>query len=381
MWPTKRLFSLRFGRVNATLVVAALWQSISFASPTSPGADQVSVSTLVDLPTPGAAVAIAWSPDGSALVAASDYGSTLTIWDRSGKQLQQIKRHGGGPTLWGSIAFVNRSAQIIFPPPDDVDNQVALSVWGAESGTILRTVNGPEPQGDYPLNRGRFFMTSPDQVLLALATGGNRATPSLRANVIVYDTQTWATITSAKVLPGVSSLCVFANGRRIAVGKGISGAIAVLDPKTGANVSEVQAYENSPFGTISVDAIAGSPDGDLIFAGLGLIGSNGNVAAKQQSDWEQSLNSARMLRVQDGRVFASLDSPQAPIRQAKWDPKGRFVAFVDNAKGLFLWSPWTKDGAPKRVDLPSRSLALDFSLDGKLLAVATDRGVRIFSIK
>jgi hypothetical protein len=46
-----------------------------------------------------------------------------------------------------------------------------------------------------------------------------------------------------------------------------------------------------------------------------------------------------MFRVKDGAELASLKA-QDPIRQAAWDPQGRFVAFVDNAKGLYLWAPW-----------------------------------------
>ena len=67
------------------------------------------------------------------------------------------------------------------------------------------------------------------------------------------------------------------------------------------------------------------------------------------------------------------------FRSAKWDPKGRYVAFVDNDRGLFFWVPW-KGLSYKKINLPTRTLALSISPDGDRIAVTTDSGARVYSV-
>jgi hypothetical protein len=130
--------------------------------------------------------------DSSRLAAASDYGGVLTMWNRTGHLVNRIRRDGGGPTLWGSLAFVQGSSRIRFPYPGAVDNSAAFSVWDTVSGTIVNTVNRPQPGDDYPFNRADRFMTSPDETVLAIAT---RAGPGwglrFRNNIAIYDTRSW----------------------------------------------------------------------------------------------------------------------------------------------------------------------------------------------
>ena len=49
---------------------------------------------ILSLPVSGAATAVAWSPDGSRLAAASNYGEDLTVWDASGHIISQFSRSG-----------------------------------------------------------------------------------------------------------------------------------------------------------------------------------------------------------------------------------------------------------------------------------------------
>jgi hypothetical protein len=86
-----------------------------------------------------------------------------------------------------------------------------------------------------------------------------------------------------------------------------------------------------------------------------------------------------MFRVKDGSLFASFTEAIGPIRQAMWDPKGRYVAFIDNKNGLFLWAPW-KDTGYKTIEVPNLSLSLAVSPDGDRIAVTTYHGVRVYSI-
>jgi len=377
------LFAVKLRRRRATtlfaglgllcgLVGAALSEAAS-ALPWEPN-----VRKVFDVPTPGAAVAVVWASDGSAIAAASQYGDVLTVWDSHGHRINQFKRVGGGPTVYGSIAFVAGSSRLVFPPPDAVPDSAAFSVWDVATGSIVRTVSGPQPDDDYPLNRAYHFMTSPDQAFLAMATFGNRGSRNLEKNVVVYDTRSWRPVQTMKVLPGVSSLCVFGGGRLIALGTIIGGRIIVMELASGLPVKEIQAYEESPYGNVQLGAVAGSPTGDLVMTGAGLVTETGNLVSTEQKAWVASIEPARVFRIQDGARFASISGARAPIRQAKWDPKGRYVAFVDSGDGLFLWAPSTR--SLERVPVPGASLSLDIAPDGDRIAVTTNKGVSVYSV-
>jgi len=299
------------------------------------------------------------------------------VWDKNGKRLGQIKRQGGGPTVWGAITFLEGARFIAFPPPDEATKAAGLSVWEVATGKIVKTINGPQPDGDYQLNRAQHFTTSSDQSFLVAATGGNRGSRGLEKNLIVYETARWSPLFTKNVPQGISSLCIFGVGEKIAVGTLVSGSLLVMDARSGAITNDIEVFKESPFGTSSL-SIACSPDGTSVFAGVRAAVLNG-APSSQQRTWLDSLPVAQVFNVKSATQVAQLSGAQAPIRQAQWDPKNRFVAFVDNAAGLFLWSPWP-DGESKRINLPSASLSLAISPDGQRIAVTTDHGVRVYSI-
>jgi len=336
-----------------------------------------------DLSTKGAGVAIAWSPDGQILAAASDFGSKVTEWNRDGELVGQFDRIGGGPALGGSIAFLSGSSELAFLPPDGADNNAALSIWDSRTGRILRTIQGPEPSGDYPVNRMHHFAVSDDQSFLVGATSGSGSTPGVTANIGILDTKS-GTIKSKVLVPsGVSSISLFNRGRFIAAGTLAHGKAMIFDSESAGLYQEIRAFDDVKYGVFSIGAIAGSPDGRYVFVGVGSLLLNGEYyGSHEQREWadaSETRDSVRIYDLKTGRLNTSFVHATAPIRQSAWDPKGRFVAFLDSAAALYLVNP--KDASDyQRVTLPTTSLALSFSPDGKYLAVATDRGVRIFSI-
>jgi WD40 repeat protein len=341
---------------------------------------RLTIREELDLPTPGAAVAVTWSADGSAIAAASNYGSTLTVWDRSGRIINQFKRAGGGPALEGSIAFVHDASQLAFPPPASVDSDATLAVWDVASGQIVTTIPGVEPGGNSGLNRATYFAAVPGKELLAAPTRGNGGPRNPHGNLITYSTQDWRVLWTTAIANGVFSLCAFDDGRLLAAGSN-QGQVSVLDAMSGNLVHQFHAYEESKFGILSIGAIAGSPDGRLILAGVGsaMFGSTGSTAEAQS--WLNSVEPARVLRAEDGTLLAAFNGPaKLPIRQAAWDPNGRFVAFIDNANGLFLWQPMAGGGSYKKVEVADLGLSLAIAPDGRHLAVTEKQGVRIFSI-
>ncbi len=352
----------------------------------SSGAFSMNVHEKFNLTTPGGAVAVAWSSDGS-LAAASNYGGVITVWDPSGHLISQFKRNGGGPALGRAIAFVNSSSQLLFLPPEGAANNTALDVWDVATGQIVNSVDGPEPGKDYPLNRAQHFMTTPDQSILAAGTFGNRGIQGIRANIVTYDTKDWHILRTAMIDYGIFSLSIFGDGRLLVIGSGL-GRVAVLDALSGERPHEFHAYDESEFGDINVGAVAGSPDGNFLLAGVGQVSISGmysrapdKVKAWAESRaWADSIEPVRIVRTNGEKVVA-FTAAKTPIRQAVWDPKGRYVSFVDSAGGLFVWQPMVPGMAYKRISLASSTFALAVSPDGGRIAVTTDHGVKVFTVE
>jgi WD40 repeat protein len=369
------------------LLVASLWIITAPVSPVL--ANETRISSLnireeFQLATPGAAVAVIWSADGSALAAASNYGQVLTVWDRAGHLINQIKRIGGGPTLGGSIAFAHGSSQLVFPPPATASKSTAFAVWDVSTGHIIRTVDGPQPGDDYSFNVADHFMTTPDQTMLATATLKGASSPHFQKNVSIYETGSWRVLHTAALSQGASSLCVFADGQLIGAGSVAGGRVSIIDAKTGVIVEDFQAYKESKYGSSALGAIAGSPAGDLIMVGVSSTVLNGGeyLGTPEQRAWgeaKDSTEAVQLFRVKDGTRVSTFSAAKGPIRQAMWDPKGRFVAFVDNQRGLFLWAPWISSDY-KKIHLPTRTLALAISPNGDRIAATTDHGVSVYSI-
>ena len=333
----------------------------------------------------GAVVALAWSPDGERLAAASAYGGRLTVWDRSGRKVVQIIRYGGGPTLGGSITFLQGSSKLVFPPAGDARSDAAVTVWDVASGKVLRSPAGPEPGGDRARNRAYHFAASPDQTRLTTATSAGGPWRTYRVNLWTYDTRNWRLTNTARIEDGVNSLAYFDGGRLIAVGSS-PGRISVLDAASARLLHHFQAYDLSNLGGFDIDAIVGSPDGRWIMASVGAGYIGGPAAATpaggaQAAAWEKSLEPVRMLRASDGARMAALTAPTTPIRRAAWDPKGRYVAFLDYAGKLFLWRYPFSPRSYEKIDLgANNTLALAISPDGDHIAVPATNGVSVYTL-
>jgi WD40 repeat protein len=183
--------------------------------------------------------------------------------------------------LEGSISFSANGSQLLFPPPDGVSDDVALTAWDLKFGSIA----GPAPGEISGANRAQNFSYSSERrfpLVFAGVRGGNE------------------------------------------------------DPTYGS--------------------------------------------AEDTAAWEKSVVPARVLRASDGARVAKFTSTTGDIWHAAWDPKGRYVAFVDTNHALFLWRPLALRLSYEKIELPSVSLTLSVSPDGDHLAVATHSGVTVFSI-
>jgi WD40 repeat protein len=200
----------------------------------------IKVEKDFDVQTPGAAVAVAWSADGTRLAAASDYDGTFTIWDQSGHLIKRIAHiGGGGPALNGSLAFLDGSSKLLFLPPAGSLDRAALSIWDIATEQVVRTLDGPRPEGDYAKNRGHYFMVSPDQSVLVSGT--------YSGDLIAYRTSDWKALQISKVEGGIFSLCVFGKDNLVSVGS-TQERVTILNSATGALDKTLQIYDQSELG-------------------------------------------------------------------------------------------------------------------------------------
>jgi WD40 repeat protein len=342
--------------------------------------------------TRSAVVALAWSQNGQRLAAAYDYGNILTVWNSSGRKLTQFRNQAvGGPALGGgALIFLRGSSQLALPPPVDSINDAAIGLWDASMGAIVRTVPGPAPAnpdlpGTFP-NAAWNLATTPDQARLAAASGEGGIRNRYSYNLWIYDTETWRRLSSLKLVGGIKSLAYFNGGRLVAIGSS-RGQVLILNPANAVVLHRFQAQDVSKFGDIDITAVAGSPDGRWIMAGIGGGYIGGSIETMphgwaQAKAWERSLDPVTMLRASDGARVGALTGPIEPIRRAAWDPKGRYVAILDNAGKLFLWrypfSPRTYD----QIDLgANNNLALAISPSGDRIAVPTTNGATVYALE
>ncbi len=339
------------------------------------GADETSIKLTkeFDLATRGAATAVAWSPDGSALAAASWYGEDLTVWNRSGSVLNGFKRIGGGPYPDNSLAFLNGSSQLLFPPPETPDNSTCVDVWDVATGQIVKAVPGPEPDSNnYARNRARHFVISPDQSLAAAA-------PTVGGMVAIYETKNWKLIRALKIDYGVGSLGFFPDAGRLVVGALTKGHLLIVDTASAQIIADFAPYAIK-YANISIGTVAVSPDAEFILTGIGLVTIPGEYyLAPEARTWDQMVPPAVSIwRVKDGSHVAGFKDVRAPIRQVAWDPKGRFVAFVDSAAMLFIWNPKAPHDNAIRISLTDVTLSLAITRSGDRLAVTSGGGLRVY---
>jgi WD40 repeat protein len=368
--------------VGLALASARLtWPAITALDGTHPAfaveaEGSVKLAKEFDLPTRGAATAVTWTSDGSALAAASWYGEDLTVWDRSGSVRNTLKRIGGGPYPENSLAFVNGSSALLFPPPQTSDNSACLDVWDAATGIILKTVPGPDPDSNnYARNRARHFVVSADQSIAAAA-------PTVGGNVAIYKTKNWARTGAFKSNYAVASLALFPDGQRLAVGGLTQGHFLVVDTASARIIADFAAYVTK-FANISVGTVAVSPDAEFVVTGIGLTTIPGEYyRAPEARTWDQLVPPAvSVWRVSDGSHVAGFGAVQHPVRQIAWDPKNRFVAFVDSASTLFIWQPSAAKENVQQILLSGDTMSVAVDPRGDRLAVTYGGGVRVYRIQ
>ncbi len=362
-----------------SFLIAGIWaQAEANATPGTPeahGKVTVKLTKKFSVSVPGA-TSLAWSPDGSRLAVAN--GDRIELFDNSGNSMGGFDTNGSKIIFLQLLAFVNGASQLLVPVESAASEDAALDVREVPDGRTIFTLRHA-PNAIFRPNGIDNLAVSLDQRRVAVGEG-------VLHGFLVFGTddgKKWHEI-SHEISPdpealhsGAESLCFFSDGKLLAVGGG-EGHFYVADSTTGKVLKEFRAYD-AP-GIDDNIVIAVSPKGDFILTGLDPVAKDYR-ATRQSLLWEESDHPMVYIwRASDGKEIAGFRDPGKLIRNALWDPKDRFVAFVDT-DSLVVWQPMIAGENYIRVKLGTLSSTLAITHDGKALAVSSGNYATVYDIE
>lgn len=294
----------------------------------------------------GAAIGVAWSPDGKEIASCGDDG-TVQVWNaRTGQHIWQ--------------AQVSRYAFAVAWSPDGrriagAGSDATVVMLDAASGRKLATFSGPSGSIE-------GLAWSPDGKEIASGSQGNTVT--------VWNAQTGAAVlTYTGHSDSVARVAWSPDGTRIASAS-YDGTVQVWDAQTGKTLLTYKGH-GAP-----VWSVAWSPDGTRIASGTGAAGADSPVYAH---------NSARVWNAMTGQtifIFPDANKPSPdPIGQSyavAWSPDGMRLASSDG-KIVRLWDATTGKPILQYTGHGDDVFALAWSPDGTLIASASADGtVRVW---
>jgi WD40 repeat protein len=339
------------------------------------------VAKLRSVVTKGSPTGIAWSPNGEKIAAIHDLGRAISVWDSVGKPIVSIKRDvTTGPYVGTSLAFMPDNRTIIGPAPTpNLGEYSSLGLWDADSGALQTVVPAPSSNKISQLVVAKIFALSPDGALVAL-----RPIHDVEP-ITIYRTSDWSVVrirpifksetlglrSSQTDFPDIVNSLAFSPNNDLAAGLMDGLVIMGADPS-----STPLRFIESTFEKDSrpVQSLAYSPDGKFVATGVSIAHS------LSASAFAAHLPYLQIRDVASGRVVIE-DSSIGNVRQLSWDSDGQILAVITIDEAVHLYRPFTSGGVHQDIPVAKGAYTLSFSPTKSELAISSQTGIDIYSIR
>jgi WD40 repeat protein len=323
---------------------------------------------------------IAWSPDGEKIAAIHDFGRAISVWNAGGDLLIMIRREvTTGPYVGSSLAFMLDGHSILAPAPTPNRSEYSsLGLWDVETGALQRVVPVPSSDRIFQAVVADIFALSPDGTLVAFRPIYDQEPIS------IYKTGDWTSLKTRSVFksetrglkpsavtgttqndfPDIVTALAFAPNNDLALGL-IDGLATIAPDASSTSLGFIESRY------LPVSSLAYSPNGQFIASGI-------RVSAASRPKTPPVFLQIR--DVSSGSVVVE-DRTIGEVRRLAWDRDGRTLAVIAGGDTLHLYRPFTSGSAHQDVSLSKGAFTLSFSPAKSELAVSTQTGVDIYSIR
>ncbi|MCP4699906.1 MAG: hypothetical protein GY862_24100 [Gammaproteobacteria bacterium] len=318
-------------------------------------------------------VAVAFSPDGKLLAAGSDHA--VYLWDM--KTNREIKRLQGHSKSVRAVAF-SPDGKLLASGAGDAD----IRLWEVRSGREIKRLQGHSDG----VNSLAF---SPDGKLLASGSSD--------AEIRLWDAASGSTI---KRLAGDSELInsvAFSPDGKILASGAKDGIIRLWEMPAGREIRRLKKH------SLDVNSVAFSPDGKFLISGSWdksirlwdvqsgreikrLDKHSDNVAAVAFSPDKETFASAswdytvRLWGVSSNKQLPILKGFSSPVNAVSVSPDGKLLASVSEYGGVDLWSMSSGRQINQLAEDSDNIKSIAFSIDSKLLAIGSGELVSLWEV-
>jgi hypothetical protein len=268
----------------------------------------------------------------------------------------------------------------------------AFSILDAETGRVLRSVVGPNPDKGAPFNVALHAAVSPDEKLLAIVF---RSTAKQMAAAI-YSTENGQRIASANFPSDefefeTRSLAFSPDGKLLAILNGLRGRVLLFDTTSWNLLQSFDAFPDTapPLHVVIGGALAFSPNNKMLAVASFGGGSwwhdkNGALSTEGSGSLvpEFPADPLRVFDVASGTRIKSLGLFPAGFFPGKlaWLPNSDRIVFLDGLGNIRFWNPLTEAQSTEAARMGRHGTSIVVSADGSKLAANFPAGVKIFNI-